>query len=57
MFTLLALSLLAHSHDYGPVMTRKYIKLLYVLLALFFLTDKRHIVLFVRGFLLANGGY
>lgn len=58
MFTLLAISLLTYSHDYGPVMTRKYMKLLYVLpLALFFLTDKQRVVLFIRGFLLANGGY
>lgn len=56
MFALLALSLLTHSHDYGPVMTRKYMKLLYVLpLALFFLTDKQRVVLFILGFLLANG--
>ncbi|HHQ6559261.1 TPA: O-antigen ligase family protein [Serratia fonticola] len=55
MFMLLALSLLTHTHDYGPKMVGKYQKLLYVLpLALFFLTDRRLITHFVSGFVSAN---
>jgi O-antigen ligase len=55
MFMLLALSLLTHTHDYGPKMVGKYQKLLYVLpLALFFLADRRLINYFVSGFVWAN---
>lgn len=55
MFMLLALSLLTHTHDYGPKMVGKYQKLLYVLpLALFFITDRRLITHFVSGFVWAN---
>lgn len=55
MFALLALSLLTHTHAYGPSMVGKYQKLLYVLpLALFFLADPRLMTHFVRGFLWAN---
>ncbi|WP_258089406.1 O-antigen ligase family protein [Serratia liquefaciens] len=55
MFMLLALSLLTHTHDYGPKMVGKYQKLLYVLpLALFFLADRRLINHFVSGFVWAN---
>lgn len=55
MFALLALSLLSSPHDYGPKMVGKYKKLLYVLpLALFFLTDRRWLTVFINGFLLAN---
>ncbi|CAI1094617.1 O-antigen ligase family protein [Serratia proteamaculans] len=55
MFALLALSLLTHTHDYGPKMVGKYQKLLYVLpLALFFLADRRLLTHFVSGFVWAN---
>lgn len=55
MFMLLALSLLTHTHDYGPKIVGKYQKMLYVLpLALFFLADRRLVRHFVSGFLWAN---
>lgn len=55
MFALLALSLLTHTHDFGPKMVGKYQKLLYVLpLALFFLADRRLLTHLVSGFVWAN---